>query len=326
VLPPMAQSLPRNRRGLAKWLVDPANPLTARVTVNRFWQEVFGTGIVKTAEDFGSQGEPPSHPELLDWMAIEFRDSGWDVKKLFRLMVTSATYRQAAVATPDKLERDGDNRLLSRGPRFRMDGEMVRDYALAVSGLLNPTIGGPSVKPYQPMNIWETVAMDNSNTRFYKRDSGDKLYRRSMYTFWKRSAPPASMDIFNAPSRETCTVRRERTDTPLQALVTMNDPQFVEAARVLAQNTLLSSRKGLDQQVNYLANRLLARSLDPKEFGVVTQSYKDYLNYYDSKPEDAAKLLSVGESKADAKLSKAEFAAMTMVANEMMNLDEVLVK
>jgi hypothetical protein len=326
VLPPMAQSLPRNRLGLAKWLVDPANPLTARVTVNRFWQEVFGTGIVKTAEDFGSQGEPPSHPELLDWMAIEFRDSGWDVKKLFRLMVTSATYRQAAVATPDKLERDGDNRLLSRGPRFRMDGEMVRDYALAVSGLLNPTIGGPSVKPYQPMNIWETVAMDNSNTRFYKRDSGDKLYRRSMYTFWKRSAPPASMDIFNAPSRETCTVRRERTDTPLQALVTMNDPQFVEAARVLAQNTLLSSRKGLDQQVNYLANRLLARSLDPKEFGVVTQSYKDYLNYYDSKPEDAAKLLSVGESKADAKLSKAEFAAMTMVANEMMNLDEVLVK
>jgi hypothetical protein len=326
VLPPMAQSLPRNRLGLAKWLVDPANPLTARVTANRFWQEVFGTGIVKTAEDFGSQGEPPSHPELLDWMAIEFRDSGWDVKKLFRLMLTSATYRQAAVATLEKLEKDGDNRLLSRGPRFRMDGEMVRDYALSVSGLLNPTIGGPSVKPYQPPNIWETVAMDVSNTRFYKRDSGDKLYRRSMYTFWKRSAPPASMDVFNAPSRETCTVRRERTNTPLQALVTMNDTQFVEAARVLAQNALLSSRKGLDRQVDYIANRLLARSLAPKEFGVVAQSYKDYLNYYDSKPEDAAKLLSVGESKADAKLPKAEFAAMTMVANEMMNLDEVLVK
>ena len=326
VLPPMAQSLPRNRLGLAEWLVDPANPLTARVTVNRFWQEVFGTGIVKTAEDFGSQGEPPSHPELLDWLAVEFRDSGWDVKKLFRLMVTSATYRQAASATPEKLERDLDNRLLSRGPRFRMDGEMVRDYALAVSGLLNPTIGGPSVKPYQPANVWETVAMDVSNTRIYKRDTGDKLYRRSMYTFWKRSAPPASMDIFNAPSRETCTVRRERTNTPLQALVTMNDPQFVEAARVLAQNALTTSRKGLDGQINYIANRLLARNLDPKEFGVVAQSYKDYLHYYDSKPEDATKLLSVGESKADAKLSKAEFAAMTMVANEMMNLDEVLVK
>ena len=326
VLPPMAQSLPHNRLGLAEWLVDPANPLTARVTVNRFWQEVFGTGIVKTTEDFGSQGDPPSHPELLDWMAIEFRESGWDVKKLFRLIVTSATYRQAAIATPEKLERDADNRLLSRGPRFRMDGEMVRDYALAVSGLLNPTIGGPSVKPYQPPNVWETVAMDVSNTRIYKRDSGDNLYRRSMYTFWKRSAPPASMDIFNAPSRETCTVRRERTDTPLQALVTMNDTQFVEAARVLAQNALLSSRVGLDRQVNYMANRLLARSLAPKEFGVVAQSYKDYLNYYDSKPEDAAKLLSVGESKANVKLPKAEFAAMTMVANEMMNLDEALVK
>jgi hypothetical protein len=285
VLPPMAQSLPRNRLGLAKWLVDPANPLTARVTVNRFWQEVFGTGIVKTAEDFGSQGEPPSHPELLDWMAIEFRESGWDVKKFFRLMVTSATYRQSAVATPEKLERDADNRLLSRGPRFRMDGEMVRDYALAVSGLLNPTIGGPSVKPYQPPNVWETVAMDVSNTRFYKRDSGDKLYRRSMYTFWKRSAPPASMDIFNAPSRESCTVRRERTDTPLQALVTMNDTQFVEAARVLAQNALLSSRKGVDRQIDYIANRLLARDLEQKEFTVVAKSYKDYLNYYDSKPQ-----------------------------------------
>ncbi len=326
VLPPMSQSLPRNRLGLAQWLVDPANPLTARVTVNRFWQEVFGNGLVKTVEDFGSQGEPPSHPELLDWLAVEFRDSGWDMKKVFRLMVTSAAYRQSSAASADKLERDGDNRLLSRGPRFRMDGEMVRDYALSVSGLLNPAIGGPSVKPYQPMNIWETVAMDNSNTRVYKRDTGDKLYRRSLYTFWKRSAPPASMDIFNAPSRETCTVRRERTNTPLQALVTMNDPQFVEAARVLAQNALLSSRKGLDQQVNYMANRLLARSLDSKEFGVVEQSYKDYLHYYDSKPEDAVKLLSVGEAKADPKLSKAEFAAMTMVANQMMNLDEVLVK
>ncbi len=203
----------------------------ARVTVNRFWQEVFGTGIVKTAEDFGSQGEAPSHPELLDWLAVEFRESGWDVKKFFKLMVTSATYRQSALTTEEKVKADPDNRLLSRGPRFRMDAEMVRDYALAASGLLGPTIGGPSVKPYQPKGIWETVAMEDSNTRFYKQDHGDKLYRRSLYTFWKRSAPPASMDIFNAPSRENCTVRRERTNTPLQALVTMNDPQFFEAAR-----------------------------------------------------------------------------------------------
>jgi hypothetical protein len=326
VLPPMAQSLPRNRLGLAEWLVDPSNPLTARVTVNRFWQEVFGTGLVKTVEDFGSQGEPPSHPELLDWLALDFRDSHWDVKALFRLIVTSATYRQSAVASEDKLQRDPDNRLLSRGPRFRMDGEMVRDCALAASGLLRPTIGGPSVKPYQPMNIWETVAMDVSNTRFYKPDSGPNLYRRSLYTFWKRSAPPASMDIFNAPSRETCVVRRERTNTPLQALVTMNDPQFVEAARVLAQNALLSPADRLDGKVNYMAGRLLARDLQPKELAIVSNSYHDYLDYYRSSPEDATNLLSVGEFASDPKLPKAEFAAMTMVANEIMNLDEVLVK
>jgi hypothetical protein len=325
-LPPMAQSLPRNRLGLAKWIVDPANPMTARVTVNRFWQELFGTGIVKTAEDFGAQGDSPSHPELLDWLALEFRDSGWDVKKLFRLMVTSEAYRQSAASNGDKLAKDPDNRLLSRGPRFRMDAEMVRDCALSASGLLRSEIGGPSVKPYQPINIWETVAMDQSNTRFYKQDSGDKLYRRSMYTFWKRSAPPPSMDIFNAPSRETCIVRRERTNTPLQALATMNDPQFVEAARWLAQNALKQSRANVDGQVNFMAGRLLSRDLEPKEMSIVLGSYRDYLSYYDGKPDDAAKLLSVGESKADANLPKPQFAAMTMVANELMNMDEVLVK
>lgn len=326
VLPPMPESFPRNRLGLARWLVDAYNPLTARVTVNRFWQEVFGTGIVKTVEDFGSQGEPPLHPELLDWLAVDFRESGWDVKRFFRLMVTSATYRQAAVATDQKIERDPDNRLLSRGPRFRMDAEMVRDYALAASGLLNATIGGPSVKPYQPMNIWETVAMDMSNTRFYKRDTGDKLYRRSLYTFWKRSAPPSSMDIFNAPARETCTVRRERTDTPLQALLTMNDPQFVEAARTLAQHALLSSPQELNGQINYMADRLLARDLEAKELEIASRSYNDFLSYYTSKPADAGKLLSAGESRADPRLPKPEFAAMTMIANELLNLDEVLVK
>jgi hypothetical protein len=325
-LPPMPASFPRNRLGLAQWLVSPSNPLTARVTVNRFWQEVFGTGIVKTAEDFGSQGQPPSHPELLDWMAVEFRESGWDVKKFFRMVVTSAAYCQSAAVTDEKLQKDPDNRLLSRGPRFRMDAEMVRDYALAASGLLAPAIGGPSVKPYQPVNIWETVAMKESNTRHYQPDTGEKLYRRSMYTFWKRSAPPASMDIFNAPSREGCTVRRERTNTPLQALVTMNDPQFVEAARALAQNALLSSRGNPDRGFDFMATRLLARNLNAKERIVVEHSYRDYLSYYDSKPEDAAKLLSTGESKANPKLSKLEFAAMTMVANELFNLDEVLVK
>lgn len=326
VLPPMPQSEPRNRLGLAQWLVDPSNPLTARVTVNRFWQQVFGTGLVKTAEDFGSQGEPPSHPELLDWLAVEFRESAWDVKKTLRLLVTSATYRQSAAATPDKIEHDRDDRLLSRGPRYRMDAEMLRDYALAVSGLLVPEIGGPSVRPYQPPKVWETVAMDVSNTRFYKADTGDGLYRRSLYTFWKRSAPPPSMDIFDAPSREECVVRRERTDTPLQALVSMDDPQFVEAARVLAQNALLASRRNFDHEMNYMASRLLARNLDEKERAIVLRSYRDYLAYYEAAPADARKLVSVGESKPAATLPAPKLAALTMVANELMNLDEVLVK
>ena len=326
VLPPMPQSAPRNRLGLAQWLVEPSNPLTARVTVNRYWQQFFGTGLVKTAEDFGSQGEPPSHPELLDWLAVDFRESGWDVKRMLRLLVTSATYRQSAATTPEKIEHDLENRLLSRGPRYRMDAEMLRDYALAVSGLLVPEIGGPSVKPYQPPKVWETVAMDNSNTRVYKADTGEGLYRRSLYTFWKRSAPPASMDIFNAPSREVCVVRRERTNTPLQALVTMNDPQFVEAARVLAQNALLASRGDLDRQVNYMSSRLLARNFDEKERAVILRSYRDYLAYYKSVPTDAAKLVSVGESKPEAGLPAPTLAAMTMLANQLMNLDEVLAK
>jgi hypothetical protein len=294
--------------------------------VNRFWEEIFGTGIVKTAEDFGSQGEPPSHPELLDWLAVDFRESGWDVKRLMRLMVMSATYRQSGATTPEKLGKDLDNRLLSRGPRYRMDAEMIRDYALDVSGLLVPKIGGPSVKPYQPQRIWETVAMEQSNTRIYKADAGDGLYRRSLYTFWKRSAPPPSMDIFNAPSREVCIMRRERTDTPLQALVTMNDPQFVEAARVLAQNALLASRKNVDREVNYMTARLIARKLEPKELDIVARSYRDYVTYYESAPDDAKKLISVGESKPDPNLPAPKLAALTMVANELMNLDEVLVK
>jgi hypothetical protein len=207
-----------------------------------------------------------------------------------------------------------------------MDAEMLRDYALAVSGLLVPSIGGPSVKPYQPPRVWETVAMDVSNTRVYKQDTGEALYRRSLYTFWKRSAPPPSMEIFDAPSREECAVRRERTDTPLQALVTMNDPQFIEAARVLAQNALLASRGNVDREVNYMAGRLLARSFTKKERTVALQSYRDYLTYYQSDPSDATKLISVGESKRAPSLPAPQLAAITMVANELMNLDEVLVK
>jgi hypothetical protein len=325
-LPPMPADLPRNRLGFAQWLLRPENPLTARVTVNRFWQEVFGTGIVKTSEDFGTSGETPSNPELLDWLAVEFRESGWDIKRFFKLLVTSAAYRQSAQVTPEKIDKDPDNRLLSRGPRYRLDAEMIRDYALASSGLLVRRLGGPSVKPYQPDGVWEAVAMIGSDTRNYRRDNGDRLYRRSLYTFWKRAAPPASMDIFNAPSREVCTVRRERTNTPLQALVTLNDPQFVEAARYLAQTALKEGGDKDEGRIDFMARRLLCRPLRTEEMKVVQASLNDLLAHYKANAADAKKLLAVGEAKVDAKLDTATLAAWTMLANEMMNLDEVLNK
>jgi len=326
LLPPLPGELPRNRLGFAQWLMRPEHPLTARVTVNRFWQEVFGTGIVRTAGDFGVSGELPSHPELLDWLAVEFRESGWNVQQLFRLMVTSATYRQAATTTPEKVEKDPKNRWLSRGPRFRMDAEMVRDNALAVSGLLVPKIGGPSVRPYQPDGVWEAVAMIGSNTRDYRADQGENLYRRSMYTFWKRSAPPASMDIFNAPSREICAVSRERTNTPLQALVTLNDPQFVEAARNLAQHVLKGSDTSMGSRLDSLARRLLSRPFRPAEQPVVEASLSQLLAHYQAHPEQAAELLKVGESAVDASQDPVALAAWTMLVNQLMNLDEVLNK
>jgi hypothetical protein len=293
------------------------------VTVNRFWQEVFGTGLVRTAGDFGITGELPSHPELLDWLAIEFRESGWDVKKLFRLMLTSATYRQSAATTPDKLVKDNANRLLSRGPRFRMDAEMVRDAALASSGLLVKQIGGPSVKPYQPDGVWEAVSM-GGNTSRYQRDKGDALYRRSMYWFWKRSAPPASMEIFNAPSRETCTVKRERTNTPLQALVTLNDPQFVEAARILADRAIQTAGTD-DARIDFIVKRVLSRPFASDELAIVQQSLSDLSAWYGGHPDEAQKLVAVGEAKATT-ADAAQLAAWTMLTNELMNLDEALCK
>jgi len=312
--------------GFAEWLVRPENPLTARVTVNRFWQEIFGTGIVRTTGDFGTAGESPSNQELLDWMAVEFRESGWDVKRFFKLIVTSSAYRQSSVTTQEKLDKDPQNRLLSRGPRFRMDAEMIRDYALCASGLLNEKIGGPSVKPYQPPGVWEAVAMIGSDTRDYKRDDGGKLYRRSMYTFWKRAAPPASMEILNAPTREVCTVRRERTDTPLQALVTLNDPQFIEAARNLAQTTLKEGGDKTLTRLDFMAQRLLARPLRPEEAQIVEGILNDLLDHYKAHPDEAKKLIAVGESKAAETMDVPSLAAWTMTANQLLNLDEVLNK
>jgi hypothetical protein len=325
-LPSMPADLPRNRLGLARWLMRPEHPLTARVVVNRFWQEVFGNGMVRTAGDFGVTGELPSHPELLDWLAVEFRESGWDVKRLFRMMVESSTYRQSATTTPDKREKDPHNRLHSRGPRFRMDGEMIRDAALSCGGHLAGTLGGPSVKPYQPEGVWEAVAMPESNTHFYQPDHGDLLYRRSLYTFWKRSAPPAALDVFNAPTRETCTIRRERTNTPLQALVTLNDPQFVEAARALAQRALKHGAQTASERIDYIANRLLARPFRPEEQAIVQTSLARLNANYLSHPDEAAQLLLVGELKADPSLDPTTLATWTMLANELMNLDEFLNK
>ncbi len=326
VLPPMPADLPHNRLGFAQWLLRPEQPLPARVTVNRFWQEIFGAGIVKTSGDFGVAGELPSHPELLDWLAMEFRESGWDMQKFFKLMVTSATYRQSAAVTKEQLDKDRDDRWLGRAPRYRMDAEMIRDYALASSGIMVPKIGGPSVKPYMPDGVWEAVAMIGSNTRDYRRDTGEKLYRRSMYTFWKRAAPPASMDILNAPNRETCTTRRERTNTPLQALVTLNDVQFVEAARYLAQSALKDGGATDEAKIDFIARRLLARPFRAEETKVVQESLGDLLTHYKTRPEDARKLINVGESRPDASLDAGTLAAWTMLVNELMNLDEVLNK
>lgn len=325
VFPAMSDDLPRNRLGLAQWLVRDDHPLTARVTVNRFWQEVFGKGLVGSSGDFGITGDLPSHPELLDWMAIDFRESGWDVKRLIRMMVTSATYRQSARTDQQKVDIDPENRLFARGPRFRMDAEMIRDYGLQTSGLLSAKIGGPSVKPYQPEGVWEAVAMIGSNTRDYRQDEGENLYRRSLYTFWKRSAPPASMDIFNAPSREFCTVRRDRTNTPLQALATLNDPQSIEAARSLA-TTVIQASSEPEVRIDQMARRVLARPLEPAEAVIVAESIRSLRDHYAENAESAAALVAVGQTPVPDGIAADELAAYTMLANQLMNLDEVLNK
>jgi hypothetical protein len=329
ILPPMPDDLPRNRLGFAQWLLRPEHPLTARVTVNRFWQELFGQGLVGSSGDFGVAGQLPTHPELLDYLAVSFRENGWDVKRFFKQLVTSSTYRQSAAVTSEKLSMDPKNELYSRGPRFRMDAEMVRDYALATSNLLVPTIGGPSVRPYQPPGVWEAVAMPESDTRNYKADDGAGLYRRSMYTLWKRAAPPASMDIMNAPNRETCTVRRDRTNTPLQALLTLNDPQFIEAARNLAQHLMINNRDASDRDsaaIDQMGLLLVSRKFSDDERKIIHNSLASIRQSYRASPANADELLTVGESKRDTSLDPVELAAWTMLVNQIMNLDEVLNK
>jgi len=325
-LPPLPKGAPANRLGLAQWLTDPDHPLTARVNVNRFWAQVFGQGLVPTVGEFGITGEPPTHPKLLDWLAVEFRESGWNVKALFRLMVTSATYRQSAAATPLKLEKDADNRLLSRGPRFRMHGEMIRDLALVASGELSPKIGGPSVKPYQPPGLWEVVAMEESNTKIYVPDRGQANYRRSLYTFWKRAAPPPAMETFNAPTREQCAVDRERTNSPLQALVTLNDVQFVEAARRLAEVAIHEGREDDARRLDAIALRVLGRPLETAERKALEPVIRDLRDHYARDSKASKALVTVGDSPPGAAVPAPELAAWTMVASQFFNLDEALNK
>jgi hypothetical protein len=280
---------------------------------------------IESAGDLGIMGDRPSHPELLDWLAVEFRESRWDVKNLYRLLVTSATYRQTAHTTLERLAKDPENKVLSRGPRFRMDGEMLRDSALAAGGLLVEKIGGPSVKPYQPAGIWEEVAMPQSNTRTYVPDKGEGLHRRSVYSFWKRASPPATMETFDATSRETVCARRARTNTPLQAFITMNDPQWVEAARTLAERAIKAA-PGVDARLDFLARTTLARGIGPREAEVLMRSAETFRAKFEADAEAANALLSVGESARDETLAPAELAQWTMVASQFLNLDEFLTK
>ncbi len=327
MLPPLPKGAPLNRLTLGQWLVDPGHPLTSRVAVNRFWQMHFGTGVVKTQEDFGVQGEPPSHPELLDWLATEFVRTGWDVRAFQRLLVTSATYRQSSKVTPTLREKDPENRLLARGPRYRLPAEMIRDTALAASGLLDDRIGGPSVSPYQPSGLWEEMAFgEGFSGQSYAQSHGRDLYRRGMYTLWKRTVPPASLATFDAPDREKCAARRAVTNTPLQALVMMNDPTYVEAARVLAQRTLLEARRDDKDRIVRAFRLATARKPSGKEIDVLRGVLKSRLESFRTDRPSALKLLGVGESPRDKRLDPVELAAWTTVASVILNLDETITK
>ena len=321
VLPPMPSDAPVNRLGLARWLVSPEHPLTARVAVNQFWQQFFGVGLVKTAEDFGSQGERPSHPQLLDWLATELVRTGWDIKQLCRLIVTSATYRQSSAATPQLIERDPENRLLARGARFRLPSWMLRDQALAAGGLLVGDIGGPPVNPYQPQGIWEEATF---GTKKYTQDTGAALYRRSLYTFWRRIAAPTV--FFDAASRQVCTIKQVRTNTPLHALTTLNDVTFVEAARAMAQRVLTSGAESDGQRLALAFRLVLARPPADNEGAVLLATMDRLRAQYAADPSAAQALVTFGESSRDPRLDPIEHAAFTGLCLAILNLDESLTK
>jgi hypothetical protein len=328
ILPPISkpQTGQLNRLDLAKWLVSPRHPLTSRVAVNRFWQQIFGVGLVKTSGDFGTQGETPSHPELLDWLAIHFEESGWDVKGLMRLMLTSASFKQSSKIPADVLEKDPENRMLARAPRLRLDAEQIRDNALFVGGLIDLTLGGKGVKPYQPPNIWEPVGFVGSNTRAYQQDKGSSLYRRSLYTFYKRTAPPPFMVNFDAPNREQTCTRRERSNTPLQALQLLNDVQHVEAARGLGQRILGSGLTHAPDRIELMFKTILSRKPSSRELEVLEKQVNQHLQRYKANPADAQQLIQIGESKPMPDFDPAELATYTLLASTILNMDETLTR
>ena len=318
---PFPEDFPRNRLGLAQWLFHPDNPLTSRVMVNRLWQQYFGQGLVKTSEDFGVQGSLPSHPKLLDYLAREFIQSDWDLKEIQKLIVMSATYQQSSVISPEKLEKDPENILLARGPRFRLSAEMIRDNALAMSGLLVQKTGGASVYPYQPDGLWDEIT--NKHWRYrYLQEPGEGLYRRSLYTIWKRTSPPPSMQIFDIADRDNCTVRRKPTSTPLQALVLLNDPQYQEAARIAAEQVMKASAESLDQQIALAFRKVTGRKSSPSERKLIKTFYEKERAWYQANESEAVAYLKVGEHPFDKSLPLADLAAMGVTINSIMNTDE----
>jgi len=326
IILPFSENLPKNRLGLAQWVTDENNPLTARVFVNRVWGMLFGRGLVETSEDFGVQGSLPTHPQLLDWLAKDFMEHDWDIKYLLKKIMLSATYQQSSIATEESKKADPDNKWLSRAPRFRMSGEIIRDYVLATSGLLNREIGGPSVKPYQPPGLWEETNAGNNRGGLtsHVQDEGDKLYRRSLYTLWKRTLPPPSMSIFDAPNRDICEVRRQKTNTPLQALALQNDVQMLEAARVLSENTITDT-KDAEQWVTTVFQRILVRNPKEEEKKVLEEYYTDALDKFLNDRENAEKLIAQGEYKR-LDTDPAKTAALMLTAQVIYNLDETITK
>src|SRR4029079_9167093 len=313
-----------NRLGLARWLVSPENPLTARVIVNRLWEHHFGVGLVKTTDNLGVQSEPPSHPELLDWLATELVQSGWDLQHIQRLIVSSYTYQQRSEAAPEMYQRDPDNRLLARGPRYRLQSEAIRDNALAVSGLLAERIGGPSVMPYQPAGLWEELAGGAHDD--YLQGHGEDLYRRSLYTYRKRTVPHPSTASFDAPSWEICQVKRARTNTPLQALALLNDVTYTEAARKLAERMLTEGGKSPDSQLTFAFRLATSRTPTPTELSILRSSLQKYLDRFRQSPASADQLVSHGESPRNKILDTCDLAAHTAVASILLNMDEAISK